>query len=68
VLGIDPGSLVTTPLAITETGYLLDRQLGPEADAALFSSIELIVEHLPPKGKRRQSSSDSEVTSTSIGM
>jgi predicted nucleic acid-binding protein len=39
VLEGDPGPLVTTPMVIAETAYLLDRQLGPPAEAALFASI-----------------------------
>lgn len=35
----DPGPLVTNPMVIAETAYLLDRQLGPRAEAALFDSI-----------------------------
>lgn len=34
-----PGPLVTTPMVIAEAAYLLDRQLGPRAEAALFVSI-----------------------------
>jgi predicted nucleic acid-binding protein len=30
---------VTTPMVIAETAYLLDRQLGPRVEAALFASI-----------------------------
>jgi predicted nucleic acid-binding protein len=39
LLETDPGPLVTTPLVIAEAAYLIDRQLGPAAEAALFSSI-----------------------------
>lgn len=39
VLEEHPGPLVTTPMVIAETAYLLDRQLGPRAEAALFASI-----------------------------
>lgn len=35
----DPGPLVTTAMVIAEAAYLLDRQLGPRAEAALFASI-----------------------------
>jgi predicted nucleic acid-binding protein len=35
----DPGPLVTSPMVIAEAAYLLDRQLGPAAEAALFASI-----------------------------
>jgi uncharacterized protein len=44
-----PGPLVTTALVIAETGWLLDRQLGPTAEAALYTSVAdgtLIVEAL----------------------
>lgn len=42
-------ALITTPLVVAETGYLIDRQLGPTAEAAFYRSIangDLIVEHL----------------------
>jgi hypothetical protein len=35
----DPGPLVTSPLVVAEAAYLIDRQLGPTAEAALFDSI-----------------------------
>lgn len=35
----DDGPLVTTAMVIAEAAYLLDRQLGPEAEAALYTSI-----------------------------
>ena len=35
----DPGPLVTNALVIAEASYLIDRQLGPQAEAALFESI-----------------------------
>ena len=43
------GPLITTELVLAETGWLLDRQLGSTAEAALYRSVaegELIVEHL----------------------
>jgi predicted nucleic acid-binding protein len=49
LLESDKGPLVTTPLVIAEAAYLIDRQLGPAAEAALLRSIvggELVVEHL----------------------
>ncbi len=39
LLEADPGPLVTSPLVIAEAAYLIDRQLGPSAEAALFRSI-----------------------------
>ncbi len=33
-----PGPLVTTELVIAETGWLIDRQLGAAAEAALYES------------------------------
>jgi uncharacterized protein len=39
LLETDPGPLVTNALVIAEAAYLLDRQLGPAAEAALFDSI-----------------------------
>jgi predicted nucleic acid-binding protein len=35
----EPETLVTTALVIAEAAYLIDRQLGPTAEAALFASI-----------------------------
>jgi uncharacterized protein len=35
----DEGPLVTTALVIAETAYLIDRQLGPAAEASLYASI-----------------------------
>lgn len=35
----DPGPLVTTAMVIAEAAYLLNRQLGPQAEAALYTSI-----------------------------
>lgn len=49
LLETDRGPLITTALVIAETGWLLDRQLGPTAEAALYRSIaagELLIEHL----------------------
>ncbi|MGA3361274.1 MAG: PIN domain-containing protein [Solirubrobacteraceae bacterium] len=49
LLETDRGPLITTPLVIAETGWLLDRQLGPTAEVALYRSIaagELLIEHL----------------------
>jgi predicted nucleic acid-binding protein len=39
LLESDAGPLITSPLVIAEASCLLDRQLGPVADAALFRSI-----------------------------
>ncbi len=47
----DPGPLVTTAMVIGEAAYLLDRELGPAAEAALYASIidgDLTVESLGP--------------------
>lgn len=35
----DIGPLMTTGMVIAETAYLLDRELGPQAEAALYTSI-----------------------------
>lgn len=35
----DAGPLVTTGLVIAEAAYLINRQLGPAAEAALYSSV-----------------------------
>jgi predicted nucleic acid-binding protein len=35
----DDGPLVTTGLVIAKAAYLIDRQLGPAAEAALYSTI-----------------------------
>jgi predicted nucleic acid-binding protein len=39
LLEAHPGPLVTTELVIAETGWLIDRQLGPSAEAALYESV-----------------------------
>ena len=49
LLETDPGPLITTELVLAETGWLLDRQLGPGAEAALYRSVatgEMTVEPL----------------------
>jgi predicted nucleic acid-binding protein len=49
IVSDDPGPLVTTALVVAEAAYLLDRELGPEAEAALYTSIidgDLVVESL----------------------
>jgi uncharacterized protein len=49
LLETDPGPLVTTPLVIAETVYLITRRLGPGAEAAFYDAIidgSLIVESL----------------------
>jgi len=35
----DTGPLVTTALVIAEAAYLIDRQLGPQAEASLYTSV-----------------------------
>lgn len=35
----DPGPLATTGMVVAEAVYLLERELGPEAEAALYTSI-----------------------------
>jgi uncharacterized protein len=45
----DEGPLVTTAMVIAEAAYLIDRQLGPPAEAALYASItsrQLLVQNL----------------------
>ncbi len=52
----DVGPLVTTPLVVAEAAYLIDRQLGPAAEAALYAAIlegALRVEDLAPGDWRR---------------
>jgi uncharacterized protein len=39
LLETDPGPLVTSGLVIAEAGYLLDRNLGPNAEVALVDMI-----------------------------
>jgi uncharacterized protein len=38
LLETHPGPLVTTTLVMAESGWLIDRQLGPAAEAALYES------------------------------
>jgi uncharacterized protein len=35
----DEGPLVTTAMVIAEAAYLIDRQLGAKAEAALYASV-----------------------------
>ena len=39
LLETDPGPFVTTAMVVAETAYLLDRQLGAEAEVALYDLI-----------------------------
>ncbi|HMG65278.1 MAG TPA: PIN domain-containing protein [Streptosporangiaceae bacterium] len=39
MLIVDTGPLVTTGLVIAEAAYLINRQLGPVAEAALYTSV-----------------------------
>jgi len=39
LLNTDPGPFVTTAMVIAEAAYLLDRELGPDAELALYDSI-----------------------------
>jgi uncharacterized protein len=39
LLEADEGPLVTTGLVIAEAAYLINRQLGPAAEAALYTSV-----------------------------
>ena len=39
LLEVDPGPLVTTALVVAEAAHLIDRQLGPHAEATLYDSI-----------------------------
>lgn len=46
-----PGPLVTTALVVAEAGWLIDRQLGPVAEAGFYRSIvagDLTIETLEP--------------------
>ncbi len=52
IISEDPGPLITTALVIAEAAYLIDRELGPHAEAALYTSIidgDLAVESLRPR-------------------
>jgi predicted nucleic acid-binding protein len=43
--------LLTTPLVIAETGYLIERQLGPAAEAEFYRSVaggDVVVETMRP--------------------
>lgn len=39
VIETDPGPFITTAMVIAETAYLLDRQLGTDAEVALYDMI-----------------------------
>lgn len=56
LLASESGPLVTTAMVIAEAAYLLDRELGPAAEASLYESIldgELRVETLETADWRR---------------
>ena len=42
------GPLVTTALVMAESGWLIDRQLGPSAEAALYESVAAGEIHVEP--------------------
>jgi predicted nucleic acid-binding protein len=51
VLEAHRGPLVTTPLVVTESGWLIRSELGITAEAVIYRSIaagELVVENLTP--------------------
>ncbi len=39
LLDTEPGPLVTTALVIAEAGFLIDRQVGPDAETALVADV-----------------------------
>ena len=52
LLEAHPGPLITTPMVITEAGWLIRRQLGVAAEAVLYAAIsrdEIAVETLLPE-------------------
>lgn len=56
LLSAEPGPLTTTALVVAETAYLIDRQLGPVAEAGFFRSIaagDLTVEELGAPDRER---------------
>lgn len=56
LLATDAGPLVTTALVIAEAGFLANRQVGPEAEAALIADVaagRIIVEALTVADWRR---------------
>lgn len=49
-------TLVTTAMVVAETGYLIDRQLGPAAEAGFYRSIangDILVETLTARDYQR---------------
>lgn len=56
LLDTDPGPLITTALVIAEAGFLVDRQVGTHAEAALVADIvegRIVVESLTASDWRR---------------
>ena len=52
----EAGPLITTPLVLTEAGYLIERQLGPAAEAGFYQSLaagDLTVESMRAEDWRR---------------
>ena len=62
-------SLITSPLVVAEAGYLIDRQLGPDAGAGFFRSIatgETFSSRRSPPATGPASQSSSSYTPTSV--
>jgi predicted nucleic acid-binding protein len=56
LLETDEGPLVTTALVVAEATYLIERQVGPDGEVALFTSLAdgaLLVESLTADDWRR---------------
>lgn len=56
LLDSDPGPLVTTALVIAEAGFLIDRQVGADAEAALVADVverRIVVEMLTARDWQR---------------
>lgn len=56
LLDTDPGPLVTTALVIAEAGFLIDRQVGADAEAALVADVvegRIVVETLTARDWQR---------------
>lgn len=69
LLEADPGPLVTTALVVTETGWLIRRQLDTHAEAAFYTAIaagEITVENLAERDWARIS--ELVATYTNLGL
>ncbi len=65
-----PGPLLTTSLVVAEAGWLIERQIGPAAEADFYRSIaagDLSIEHLEPADWQRIAELVDQYTDLGLG-